>query len=474
MVIHHSLLGPLSSSQVPIEERIRTLSLAVCALGVVGAALLYLRAVLVPLVLAIALSYLLTPVVDLLSKRPLRCAGVTLCAAEPARGWTRCCRDLFCRLKLPRIVAVFVALGVAFAVLGVLGFIVADSVRTFASKADSYSQRVEELLGWAIGFMEEAEADLRERVGLNATATATIGGAWDNTRVQQLASKVPVTRLVLQAAESLLELLSNLFLVLLFTLYLLLGGGGAESHGVNAEADAQVLSYIKGKVLISLGVGVATALILLAVGLDLWLVFGVMAFWLNFIPNVGSVVAVLLPMPVVLLDPTFSSGAVFLALVLPFGVHAIAGNVFEPLVFGHSMELAPVTILLSLMLWGSVWGVTGMVLAVPMTAVLRIHLAYVDHPLPRYLAARLVGRAEKPVDDDADAAEEGRVAAAEEGRAPPPETPASERARERAPLVDGPSSSALSPEQPSVELSERPKLDLSRFTPAAAAAGKSE
>ena len=67
-----------------------------------------------------------------------------------------CCRDLFCRLKLPRIVAVFVALGVAFAVLGVLGFIVADSVRTFASKADSYSQRVEELLGWAIGFMEEA------------------------------------------------------------------------------------------------------------------------------------------------------------------------------------------------------------------------------------------------------------------------------------------------------------------------------
>ena len=136
MVIHHSLLGPLSSSQVPIEERIRTLSLAVCALGV--RALLYLRAVLVPLVLAIALSYLLTPVVDLLSKRPLRCAGVTLCAAEPARGWTRCCRDLFCRLKLPRIVAVFVALGVAFAVLGVLGFIVADSVRTFASKADSY------------------------------------------------------------------------------------------------------------------------------------------------------------------------------------------------------------------------------------------------------------------------------------------------------------------------------------------------
>ena len=95
-----------------------------------------------------------------------------------------------------------------------------------------------------------------------------------------------------------------------------------------------------------------------------------------------------------LLDPTFSSGAVFLALVLPFGVHAIAGNVFEPLVFGHSMELAPVTILLSLMLWGSVWGVTGMVLAVPMTAVLRLHLSHVEHPMTRYLVTVLVGLAQ--------------------------------------------------------------------------------
>ena len=58
------------------------------------------------------------------------------------------------------------------------------------------------------------------------------------------------------------------------------------------------------------------------------------------------------------------------------------------------MELQPVVVLVSLMLWGAVWGVTGMVLAVPMTAVLRIHLSHVEHPMTRYLVTVLVGRAD--------------------------------------------------------------------------------
>ena len=56
-------------------------------------------------------------------------------------------------------------------------------------------------------------------------------------------------------------------------------------------------------------------------------------------------------------------------------------SVLEPLIFGRSLELAPVVILLSLMIWGMLWGLTGMVLAVPMTAILKIHLASIDHPV---------------------------------------------------------------------------------------------
>ena len=80
-----------------------------------------------------------------------------------------------------------------------------------------------------------------------------------------------------------------------------------------------------------------------------------------------------------------------LAFVLPFCCHMVVGNVLEPLVFGHSLELQPVVILLSLMVWGMLWGITGMVLAVPMTAVLKIHLASINHPVAIYLVHVLDG-----------------------------------------------------------------------------------
>ena len=141
-------------------------------------------------------------------------------------------------------------------------------------------------------------------------------------------------------------------------------------------------------------VGGLTGFILWSLHVDLWLVFGVLAFWLNFIPNVGAVVAVALPLPLILLDPKFTTLMRALAVGLPMTVHGVVANILEPVLFGHSMELQPVVVLVSLMLWGAVWGVTGMVLAVPMTAVLRIHLSHVEHPMTRYLVTVLVGRAD--------------------------------------------------------------------------------
>lgn len=80
-----------------------------------------------------------------------------------------------------------------------------------------------------------------------------------------------------------------------------------------------------------------------------------------------------------------------LALLMPLTVHVLVGNLLEPIVFGRAMELHPVTVLLSLMLWGALWGIPGLILAVPLTAVLKIHLAHIDHPLPRLLLRLLDG-----------------------------------------------------------------------------------
>ena len=148
--------------------------------------------------------------------------------------------------------------------------------------------------------------------------------------------------------------------------------------------------------MLSMVVGVVTSVILLAVGLELWLIFGALAFWLNFVPTVGAVVAVFLPMPLVILDPHMSLVSMTLAFLLPFTAHMVVGNVLEPLLFGHSLELQPVAILLSLTIWSMLWGLTGMVLAVPITAVLKIHLDSIDHPASQFLVRILVGGAAGP------------------------------------------------------------------------------
>ena len=293
----------LSEQESRIEERIRTLCLCVIALGVVGCILYYLRIILVPLVLAVALSYLLQPLIELLHIRPRRVCGIACCG-------------------VPHWLASCVALVIAFAGFGLLGFVVADSIHSFSDRADVYAERMQELVHGLLDWMETMQEELRQRTfsstsewtlfGTSAETTTPLspnassgglatGGAYS---LEQLVSKVPLTSLVFSVAGSLLESLSNLLLVLLFTVYLLLGKGAQVARqGVHLAADAQIFEYIKGKVLISLGVGSLTALTFNLLGLDLWLIFGVLTFWLNFIPNVGSALAIALPLPLVLLDP---------------------------------------------------------------------------------------------------------------------------------------------------------------------------
>jgi len=283
------------------------------------------------------------------------------------------------------------------------GLVIADSVQRFAAHADLYTEQVRQIFNVVIQWMEKKGFDRTLRL----------------EKLNDFAAKLPLTNLVLAMVESLLSLLSNSMLVGLFTVFLLLGDSGAADDdegeerellgtvlcagkarsylgSASRQSDQQIRIFIKGKVLLSFLVGALTALILWRLKVELWLVFAVLAFWLNFIPNLGAVIATLLPVPVVAFDPAYSTLSAVLAIALPFTVHAVMGNVLEPILFGHSLELHPVVVLLSLMLWGTLWGVPGLVLAVPLTAVARIHLAHVDHPLPRYLASVLIGRRRQP------------------------------------------------------------------------------
>jgi len=326
------------------QLRIATASLVTLAGVAIGGILWIMGPVLVPLVLAILLSYLLMPLVD----------------------------SLQVHLKIPRVFAVTGAL--LLSALGVTGLalVISSSVKGLVAKAPEYQAKLVQLGQRALEIAEGWGIPVDEEV------------------VRQRLSDLPVADMMVGAVNSLMSSFSTFFLILIFVIYLLAGRTPHHHRtGILKEMEAKIRAYISVKVFISFLTGVLTAVALFVLGLDLAIVFGVLAFLLNFIPSIGSVISALLPLPVALMQ--FDSGAkIALVLILPGTVQLVLGNVIEPKMMGQTLNLHPITVLLSLIFWGMLWGMAGMVLAAPITAVVMIMLERLDQT--RSIAHLMAGK----------------------------------------------------------------------------------
>ena len=136
----------------------------------------------------------------------------------------------------------------------------------------------------------------------------------------------------------------------------------------------QVQKYISTKFFISLLSGTAAGFILWMFDVKFFIVWAVLTALLNFIPNIGSTIAVILP-AIMTLVQFESFGYALLVSAIIIVVQNIIGNFLEPKIFGDSLGINPLVILLSLLLWGYIWGIVGMFIAVPITAVIKIILS---------------------------------------------------------------------------------------------------
>ncbi|RYG50254.1 AI-2E family transporter, partial [archaeon] len=138
--------------------------------------------------------------------------------------------------------------------------------------------------------------------------------------------------------------------------------------------DNQIQRYVVIKTVISAGQGLLVFFILSYIlNVRMAHLFGVLHFFMNYIPTAGPIIATFVPLPIVILDPDLGITAKIAAFAAPTAVHMLVGNCMEPMVFGSSMELHPVTILLSLALWYALWGIPGAILAVPITGTSSSH-----------------------------------------------------------------------------------------------------
>jgi predicted PurR-regulated permease PerM len=136
-----------------------------------------------------------------------------------------------------------------------------------------------------------------------------------------------------------------------------------------------IRSYVAIKVLTSAATGLLSFLVLNLVGVDFASFWAVLIFLLNFIPTIGSIIATAFPSLLTLVQ--FDTLGPFIITISVLGaIQFCIGSLIEPKLMGNRLNLSPIVILLSLGLWGSVWGIPGMFLCVPITVIMMIVCSY--------------------------------------------------------------------------------------------------
>ncbi len=342
------------------EQHLQTVCLLFLT-GVAGAAGLYwLRPVLIPFVLAFLIAICLTPFGNLFVHR----------------------------LGAPRFLGLIATVTLGCVVL----LITAAFVSTFASRltrnVDDYQEQYRTVVDRTI------ERLPLEKFGVDEDQLST--ALLDLTRAG-------LGQLMTGTAVALMNLLSNGLLVVIFMGFMLAGMvGSPRPQGLRGDIQKRIQRYVITKVIISAVTGAGVGLILHVMGVHLAFVFGLLAFLLNFIPSIGSLIATALPIPVIMMQEELSTTTAVLAVALPGTLQIIIGNFIEPRIMGQSLDLHPIVILMALIFFGMIWGPIGMLLATPLAAVAKMALDRVPTtaPIGKLLAGRLEGLQELVGDED--------------------------------------------------------------------------
>jgi predicted PurR-regulated permease PerM len=325
------------------NNRFLKLGVSVIVVFLVGVFLKLAKPVLVPFCLALFLSFALTPVLDFLIRK-----------------------------KIPKSIALVGVLLLTIIVLFLMGVLFYSSGKAFGSELPSYNEMMK-------SYLDGVDRNLG-----NPRLKAEVMGWINSLNAEKMGG------FILSALGPFVSFVSELILVFIFMAFILAGRGRMEgkiarafsehqaaavAHAVH-KIDRQVQKYFAVHTLVCIITGALTTLILALFRLPFAVVFGVLAFLLNYIPTLGSIIATALPV----LMAAFYFGTLGPALgilVLLMAVNLILGSAVEPRLMGKGLGLSPLLVFFSLFFGSWLWGIPGMILAVPILAVIKIIFANV-------------------------------------------------------------------------------------------------
>lgn len=371
--------APAETSDVLVESRpdsigaaVRTLCLVLIAAGVTGASMYALATILQPLLIALMLLFVF-------------------------RRISRGLEDL----NMPRWLAQTLLLAGIIMGSWWLGRVVLEDTQDVLQRFPAYRARWEEL---TVGIAGWTRFEAEPPAAVDAPTEA------DPPSVVQLPAapedRDELTELLLRSRN---ELLGHLFgatlefleigvLVVFYLLFLIIeaqrlpgriargmkDGSGKQLTSIGTAVDQSIQAYLSFKTVVSVGLGLSTAILGYLFGLDFWPLWGVLMFLANYITYLGSMAACIPPIAIAVLqfDRLWVAAVFGLVLIL---VRLVWIDWVEIRYSGKQLNVSPLLLLLSLAFFGTIWGLVGMVIAVPLVTSIKIML---DHfPETRYLAA---------------------------------------------------------------------------------------
>ncbi|RLB60440.1 MAG: hypothetical protein DRI90_13730 [Deltaproteobacteria bacterium] len=324
-----------------VLAKVRNPLWSAAALCIVVAGMKEAQSVLVPIMVAVMLAIICSPAVRWLGQR-----------------------------RIPNALAVLAVVGLMMAVLAGFGALVGGSVSSFRESIPAYQERlgtmIHDLFAWlhSKGVKVETQRLLEVVEPGNAAKKAM--------------------EFVGSSMNALASALSNTVLVVLTMVLILMEGSTvpAKLRALSGDPSGditqyrriatEVQSYLAIKTVLSLATGVIIGIWAAILGVDFALLWGLLAFLLNYIPNIGSILAAIPAMLLALIQlgigPSLALGGGYVV------VNMVLGNVVEPMWMGRKLGLSTTVVFLSLVVWGWVWGPVGMLLSVPLTMVIKIML----------------------------------------------------------------------------------------------------
>ncbi|MDA3953480.1 MAG: AI-2E family transporter [Bacteroidales bacterium] len=305
--------------------------------------LIYGKALLIPFVIALIFWFLIKEIRDLLNKIK------------------------FIDEKIPNLVLNIIGFAFIFAIIGGVVKILTVNIQQLSVELPVYQNNISKLTE-----------------SINSTFNIDLMSS-----AKEFLGKYEYTKLLSGLFNSLTDIFGDAFLIIIYTLFLLLEEPffSKKIKAIYAQKDEQdevnivlkqlnksIGRYISLKTLISLLTGTLSYFALLFIGLDAPLFWAFLIFLMNYIPAIGSLIATVFPAMFAMLQFGDLMPGVWV-LIIVGAIQLIVGNFIDPKLTGSTLNVSPLVVLIGLAFWGAIWGIIGMILSVPITVALIIIFA---------------------------------------------------------------------------------------------------